>query len=296
MSVVNILRLVVIALLAVINTVLHTSVLLAVALLKWLLPIAPIRRRLTRVLTLLAESWIAVNSALIEYGTPTQVRVQGGESLRYQGWYLVVSNHQSWVDILILQKVFNRRIPFLKFFLKRQLVWVPMLGLAWWALDFPFMKRHTPEQLRRRPELKGSDIRATRLACAKFKQIPVSVMNFVEGTRFTDAKHARHAEAFRHLLRPKAGGIAFVMSAMGEVLQSLVDVSIVYPQGRPTLVELLSGRVPEVLVDIRERPIPPDLINGDYEGDAEFQARFQAWVNQLWKEKDALLDEMKQRR
>jgi 1-acyl-sn-glycerol-3-phosphate acyltransferase len=274
------------------NTVLHTSVLFAFALLKFLLPIAPVRRALSRLLTVLAESWIAVNSWMIEHFSPTRISVQGGESLRYGGWYLVLSNHQSWVDIVVLQKVFNRRIPFLKFFLKQQLIWVPLLGLAWWALDFPFMKRHTPEQLAKRPELKGDDIRETRKACARFKHIPVSVMNFVEGTRFTAAKHARHATAFQHLLRPKAGGVAFVMNAMGEILQSVVDVSIVYPGGIPTLMDLIAGRVAEVRVRIRERPIPVDLIAGDYENDATFRERFQAWVNTLWVEKDAEIAEM----
>ncbi len=67
--------------------------------------------------------------------------MQGVDSLHQRGWYLVSSNHQSWVDILVLQRIFHGRIPFLKFFLKQELIWVPVIGLAWWALDFPFMKR-----------------------------------------------------------------------------------------------------------------------------------------------------------
>lgn len=275
------------------NTVAHTSVLFGFALLKLVLPFAGARRRMSRLLTLIAENWIAVNSWMLERFSPTVVTVEGGESLRYAGWYLVISNHQSWVDIVILQKVFNRRIPFLKFFLKKELIWVPVLGLAWWALDFPFMRRYTPEQLRQRPELQGADVRETRKACERFRAIPVSVMNFVEGTRFTPEKHARHAEAFRHLLRPKAGGIAFVMNAMGEILQSVVDVSIVYPGGIPTLFDLIAGRVAEIRVRIHERPIPADLISGDYENDAEFRQRFQAWINQLWLDKDAELASMR---
>jgi 1-acyl-sn-glycerol-3-phosphate acyltransferase len=275
------------------NTLLHTSVLFGFAVLKLLLPFAATRRRLSRALTVIAENWIAVNSWMLEHFSPTVVRVEGGESLRYAGWYLVVSNHQSWVDIVVLQKVFNRRIPFLKFFLKKELIWVPVLGLAWWALDFPFMRRYTPEQLRQRPELKGADVGETRKACERFRAIPVSVMNFVEGTRFTPTKHARHAEAFRHLLRPKAGGIAFVMNAMGEILQSVVDVSIVYPDGIPTLFDLIAGRVSEVRVRIRERAIPADLISGDYENDGEFRTRFQAWINEIWRDKDSELESMR---
>lgn len=276
-----------------VNTLVHTTVLFVVALFKFLLPIASARRVLSRVLTLIAESWIGVNSAMIDRFTTTRINVHGGDSLRYTGWYLVVSNHQSWVDIVVLQKVLNRRIPFLKFFLKQKLIWVPLLGLAWWALDFPFMKRYTPEQLKQRPELKGADIRETRQACARFRHIPVSVMNFVEGTRFTPGKHARHGAVYQNLLRPKAGGVAFVMNAMGEILQSVVDVTIVYPAGRPTLYDLVADRVPEIRVRIQERAIPADLLSGDYENDSEFRERFQVWINDIWAQKDAEITAMR---
>ena len=269
------------------NTVLHALPLLALGLVKALLPWKPARVRLSHVLVRLAESWIAVNSVLIDRFTATRIHVEGVEGLRYAGWYLVLSNHQSWVDIPVLQYVFNRRIPFLKFFLKRQLIWVPVLGLAWWALDFPFMRRHSQAEVARRPELRGQDLAATRRACEQFKTIPVSVMNFVEGTRFTLAKQASQGTPFAHLLKPKAGGVAFVLGAMGEALQSVLDVDIVYPAGRPSLADFMSGRLREVRVRVRELPVPQELVGGDYEGDGEFRARFQAWINALWQAKDA---------
>jgi 1-acyl-sn-glycerol-3-phosphate acyltransferase len=134
--------------------------------------------------------------------------VQGIAGLDPRGWYLVNCNHQSWADILVLQHLLTHRIPLLKFFLKQQLLWVPVMGLAWWALDFPFMRRHSEEVLKAHPELRGKDQEATRLACEKFSLIPTSVMNFCEGTRFTPTKHQRQQSPYRHLLRPKAGGIA----------------------------------------------------------------------------------------
>jgi 1-acyl-sn-glycerol-3-phosphate acyltransferase len=193
------------------------------------------------------------------------------------------------VDIVVLQKVFNRRIPLLRFFLKRQLFWVPVLGLAWWALDFPFMARHTREQLARRPELAGRDIAATRRACEKFRAIPVSIMNFVEGTRFTPGKHAAQESPYRRLLRPKAGGVAFVLDAMGDCLDGILDVSIAYPAGRPSMGDLLADRIPEVRVHVCERAIPADLLHGDYQGDPAYRDRFQQWMNGLWTEKDAAM-------
>jgi 1-acyl-sn-glycerol-3-phosphate acyltransferase len=238
---------------------------------------------------LIAESWIGVNSRMIDAFTRTRFRVEGMETLRYAGHYLVLANHQSWVDIPVLQKVFNRRIPLLRFFLKSQLFWVPLLGLAWWALDFPFMKRYSKQQLARRPELAGRDLAVTRAACEKFRHIPVSVMNFVEGTRFTLAKHAQQGAPYRHLLRPKAGGVAFVLGAMGEAIESVLDVTVSYDIGKPSLVDLFTDRIGEVRVRVQERPVPAGLAGGDYENDADYRARFQAWVNQLWADKDALL-------
>lgn len=281
------LRVTLIFLLLAANTVLHVLPLLVVALVKALLPFDRLRKASNPVLTGLAESWIGVNSAMVDRLFRTRVHVQQDAALQKDGHYLVLANHQSWVDIVVLQKVFNRRIPLLRFFLKRQLFWVPLLGLAWWALDFPFMGRHTPRQIARRPELAGRDVETTRRACEKFREMPVAIMNFVEGTRFTPAKHARQGAPYRHLLKPKSGGVAFVLDAMGEGLHAILDVTIAYPGGRPSLVDLLANRVPEIRVHVRQRPIPDELLGGDYQNDRAFRIRFQHWMNTMWQEKDA---------
>lgn len=274
------------------NTGIHVPVLLLFALFKLVLRFRAAQVGLTRVLIAIATSWVAVNSALMRVLTPTRFVFEGLDTLAPEGWYLVIANHQSWVDIPVLQMALNRRIPMLKFFLKQQLMWVPVMGLAWWALDFPFMRRHSREEIARNPALRGQDIEATRRACAKFRYTPVSVMNFVEGSRFTPGKHARQNSPYTHLLPPKAGGVAFVLQAMGDSLQALVDASLVYPAGRPSLYDLLAGRVPEVRLRVQQRPLPPDLLGRDYQEDPEFRARFQAWLNGLWADKDAELGRM----
>jgi 1-acyl-sn-glycerol-3-phosphate acyltransferase len=278
------------SLLALTSTVALVPVLLLLALLKLLLPIAAVRRLLSRLIILVAETWIGINNAMIRLFTRDQRwDIEGAEHLQRDGWYLVLSNHQSWVDILVLQYVCNQRIPFLKFFIKSQLIWVPFLGLAWWALDFPFMKRYSKEHLEKHPELRGKDVEATRRACQKFAELPVSVMNFVEGTRFTPAKHDRQRSPFKHLLKPKAGGVAFVLETMGETLRSIIDITIVYPDGRPTLTDLLSGRVNRVRVHVQRREIPRELLVGNYENDVEVRERYQTWINGIWAEKDRLI-------
>jgi 1-acyl-sn-glycerol-3-phosphate acyltransferase len=284
------LRVALILVLVACSTILHVLPLLAVALLKAAMPSERLRRAANPLLAGIAERWIGFNNRLWDAFTNTRLVVDGDAAPRPDGHYLVLANHRSWVDILVLQKVFNRRIPMLRFFLKRQLFWVPLLGLAWWALDFPFMGRYTPKQVARNPALGRRDVEATRRACAKFRDIPVAIMNFVEGTRFTAAKHAAQGSPYRHLLKPKSGGAAFVLDAMGSGLHAILDVTIAYPGGTPSLLDLLAGRIPEVRVRVRERAIPEALLAGDYQNDRAFRATFQQWMNGLWREKDSELD------
>ena len=274
------------------NSVVHVAPLLGVALLKLVARWAAARTVFDRWLMAIAASWIDVNSYLFDRLTDTRVVVTGLPEPMPDGQLLVVCNHQSWVDIPVLQKLFNRRLPLLRFFLKSQLIWVPVLGLAWWALDFPFMKRYSREQIERRPERAGRDIAATRKACERFRDIPVSIVNFVEGTRFSASKHTRQASDYTHLLKPRAGGTAFVLDAMGESLDTLVDVTIVYPYGRGELPDLFANRIPEVRVDIRTLPIPASLRGRDYREDPDFRAEIQEWINQLWQAKDERIQRM----
>ncbi len=272
-----------------VNTVVHVVALLAAALLKAVFRVRVARRAFDRVLMSIAESWIGVNTFMIRTMTRTRIVVESSAPLSYTGHYLVLANHQSWVDIPVLQAVFNRRIPLLRFFLKSQLIWVPLLGLAWWALDFPFMKRYSREQLAKHPELAGRDIETTRRACEKFRGIPISVLNFVEGTRLTTLKRDQQRSPYRHLLKPKAGGVAFVLEAMGDALHAVLDVTIAYANGRPTFGDLLANRIPEVRVHVREREIPAELVRGDYQNDPAARERVQAWINAVWTDKDEQL-------
>lgn len=266
--------------------------LVMVSILKVVIPWKPSRMLCTKILILLGTGWIGVNNKMMALFSRIDWDVRGMEGIEPNGWYLVVSNHQSWVDILVLQNIFNRKIPFLKFFLKQELIWVPLMGVAWWALDFPFMKRYSKEYLAKHPQHKGKDLAATKAACAKFRSTPVSVMNFVEGTRFSAAKQKRQNSPFSHLLRPKAGGIAYVLSAMGDHLQSIVDVTICYPEGPQSFWGLLCGRVRTIRIDIRLRPITDEIL-GDYFEDSDFRETFCLWLNEIWEQKDLRLAQMK---
>jgi len=272
------------------STLIGYPFLLITSLIK-LVPFKPVQKICTKILIMIATRWIHNNTFLCKKILGVQIKVTGETDIPMKEWYLVISNHQSWSDIVILQMVFNGKIPLLKFFLKKELIWVPLLGVAWWALDFPFMKRFTAEFLAKNPHLKGKDIEITKKACEKFSFTPVSIMNFVEGTRFTEAKHKRQKSPFKNLLKPKAGGTGFVFTAMGHQLHSILNVTIKYPQHDLNFWNFLCGRIDEVDVFIEKIPVTDDLI-GDYISDMKYQKRFQNWLNDLWIKKDKMLDKM----
>jgi 1-acyl-sn-glycerol-3-phosphate acyltransferase len=275
-----------------VNTVLWATPIIVLSVFK-LIPLALWRRFISYLLDACATAWITVNNINQRISSGTKWHVTGLEKLTRDDWYLVIANHQSWVDILVLQRVFNRQIPFLKFFLKKELIYVPILGLAWWALDFPFMRRYSKSFLAKHPHLKGKDMETTRKACERFRFKPVSIMNFVEGTRFTHTKHNKQGSPFSHLLKPKAGGVAFVLSAMGSQLHKLIDVTIYYPHGIPTFWDFVCGKVKDIRVNIDVTPIKEIMDNGHYSDDyfdnPEVRARFQRWLNERWHQKDELL-------
>ncbi len=269
------------SLLLALNCLFWVPLLLLLAVLKLLLPQRAVRLRLDPLLIRVAEAWIACNSGWMALTQKTDWDVEGIQGLQRRGWYLVNCNHQTWADILVLQHLLTGRIPLLKFFLKQQLVWVPIMGLAWWALDFPFMRRHSEEVLRAHPELRARDREVTRIACEKFALIPTSVMNFCEGTRFTAAKHRQQGSPYRHLLKPKAGGIALALNVMGDRFHAILDVTIVYPDGAPDFWQFLCGRMRRVRVRVQTLPVPHQLAAGDYAADAAVREAFQQWLQQI---------------
>jgi len=275
-----------VTLLLLLNTLVLFGPLMVFALLKLLLS-GRLRDHASAAVMWIAETWAEIDKLIFALCIPTRWEIRGAAELRRDTSYLVISNHQSWVDIPALIQTLNRRTPFFKFFLKKELIWVPFLGLAWWALDYPFMKRYTKAFLAKNPELAGKDLEITRQACELFKRQPVTVVNYLEGTRFSPAKRQQQQSPYSHLLKPKAGGVAFVLAAMGEQLDAILDVTVIYPQARtPGFWDLISGAVPRVIIDIQTREMDPALWQGDYENDPVFRQQVQDWVNRLWLEKD----------
>ncbi|MGZ8262748.1 MAG: acyltransferase [Burkholderiales bacterium] len=270
------------------NTVAIVCCMVPLALLKLVLPLGYVRRCTDRLLNALAGVWIGINGAWIAAVERTRWTVSGLDGLESGRWYLLSSNHQSWVDIFVLQKVLHRRVPLLKFFLKRELIYVPVIGLAWWALDFPFVRRSGGVRDSK------EDLKATRKSCERFKAIPTALINFVEGTRYTREKALAQRSPYRHLLKPKVAGIAIALATMGDKFDAVLDVTIVYPGRVPTFWDLLSGEIADVIVTIRELPVPPALVRASSPRDPAFRGAVQGWMQDLWAEKDQRIEQLLQ--
>ncbi|MGH8597668.1 MAG: acetyltransferase [Gammaproteobacteria bacterium] len=249
-------------------------------------------------MTRIIDVWVAGNRFLMRAIDMTHIETSVNTSapLSRGRWYVVISNHQGWSDILVLQDVFLRRIPPLKFFVKRQLLWVPFIGFAMWLLEFPYVHRYSREALEKNPELRRHDQEATKQACEHFKRRPTSVLNFMEGTRFTMEKHARQNSKFHNLLTPKTGGFGYVVGALGQRIDQVLDVTIVYPGGVPSFWEFLSGQSPTVRVEISTRQVPAPLVEADDELAADVREELRVWVDDLWLQKDRRIDELREAR
>jgi len=239
----------------------------------------------------IATHWISSNSALIDNMLPRKDwRINLPDDIHTNGKYLLVSNHQSWVDTSIVQYIGEKRLPLTRFFTKFELIYIPIVGQAFYFLDFPMMRRHSKEAIAKNPSLKGKDIEEAKRACALLKDKPFTLLNYLEGTRFTKAKQAQQKSPYTHLLKPRAGGLSLAISALGEDIDGILDMTIVYPDGVPSYGDLWKGNIKRLGVDLRYIDIPDALFEsikqGGYENDEDTKAQMFDWVEQVWHQKD----------
>jgi len=251
-----------------------------------ILPVPPLQRVCSTLAHWAYRRWSRHNRQLMELFNPVEWQLSGLTELKQDSWYLLISNHKSWLDIPVLTQFALERIPEPKFFLKEELKWVPFIGSASWALDMPFMKRYSQAQIAKNPALQGKDIETTKKSCEKFRHQPTTIINFVEGTRFTESKKRQKNSPFQHLLPAKAGGIAFTLASMGSQFDAVLNVTLIYPDnpGHVAL-DMLLGRLKRVVIQVEVLPVDERII-GDYFNDPVYRQNFQLWLNQRWVEKD----------
>ncbi|KOO04953.1 acyltransferase [Vibrio nereis] len=278
--------------LVIVNSAICSILICFIALLKMLLPTHQMKAKGTALANQVMWLWATVNALIMSLSNRVEWEIEGGEELHKNGWYLLISNHLSWTDIVVLCCVFKDRIPMPKFFLKHQLLYVPFIGMACWALDMPFMRRYSREYLLRHPEKRGQDLATTRRSCEKFKYSPTTVVNYVEGTRFTPEKQRKSKAGYEHLLQPKTGGIAYTLAAMGEQFENIIDVTLAYPENTESpFKDMLMGKMSKIVVRINVLPVDEKVL-GDYFNDKPFKRQFQQWLTGVWQEKDKLLQDI----
>ncbi|HEN1159329.1 TPA: acyltransferase [Klebsiella pneumoniae] len=278
--------------LTILVTIICSVPIIVAGLIKLLVPIPAVWRSISVFCNFMMYCWCEGLALLLHLNPWLKWDVQGLEGLNKKNWYLLISNHHSWADIVVLCVLFRKHIPMNKYFLKQQLAWVPFIGLACWALDMPFMRRYSRSYLIRHPERRGKDVETTRRSCEKFRAHPTTIVNFVEGSRFTEEKKRETRSPYHNLLPPKAAGIAMALNVLGSQFNKLLNVTLCYPDNhtRP-FYDILSGRLTRIVVRINLVPIGEEL-HGDYVNDKNFKRGFQRWLNGLWEEKDRQLTDI----
>lgn len=280
------------ALLVILNTAMVSIIMATCAIFKLLISHPTSQRFFSNKANQTMWLWATINKFLLTLFNNVEWQVSGHETLNKDSWYLLLSNHISWTDIVVLSSLFKDTMPMTKFFVKKQLLYVPFVGLACWALDMPFMRRYSRQYLLKHPEKRIADMKSTRKACQKFTQVPTTIVNYVEGSRVTPLKQQRSNSPYQHLLLPKAGGVAYTLAAMGEQFDSIVDVTLAYPLNRDTpFKDLLMGKMKKIVVQVNIIDITPE-VQGDYFNDPIYKQEFQQWLSAIWQKKDQQLDDI----
>jgi 1-acyl-sn-glycerol-3-phosphate acyltransferase len=241
----------------------------------------------SKITTLLSKSpyyWATLNKPAIHWLGAKQWKVSYPKELDPHGIYLVISNHQSWADIIIILFLLERKIAPLKFFMKKELAWqLPIIGLACKAIGFPMLSRHTKEAIKKNPELKNKDRESMINACASVKKNPSSLIIFPEGSRLTRLKQAKQDSPYPYLLKPKAGGVAMIVNGVKDNLQGILDITIDFraKNSKISLWNFVMGDYTSLHADIEFLPIP-DKLQGNYEEDKEYRKIIQSWLSERW--------------
>lgn len=189
---------------------------------------------------------------------------------------IVIANHRSWADVFLIQSAVARHGPIVKFLCKRELAWIPVLGLIFLAFDFPVVRRRGSRGLPE-AESRAADRRRVREACETLRTRPAAMLTFVEGTRFTPEKHARVASPYRCLLPPKTGGFEAIVESLRGVEARVLDLTILY-SGTSAFWTFLGGAAGETEVRAESFALREVLAAGPRD-----------WLAGRWRGKDEAL-------
>jgi len=248
--------------------------LILAAIVRIMLPIDSVKRSMFRIVSLIYKAAVNIDTWYLTQILKINLNLDDPENilddLSRPGKSLVICNHQSWFDIFILQALICRSGPILQFVIKRELLWVPVLGWVCLVLDFPRMHRKKDRNSRLR------DLKVAEKASLNLSHEQGALMLFPEGTRFTPGKHLAGASQYKHLLNPKTGGFGVILQSMNEHAR-ILDVTISYESADADCWRCMSGAVNNITVKVVSTEV------GEI-GDAAL------WLKQCWRSKDDSLE------
>ena len=227
----------------------------------------PFYNACTRLIELCYKTAAAINSAWMVHVVGINFNVDG--TLPDQPTQVIVANHQTWFDIPILQHVVTGQGPVLKFLIKRQLVWLPIVGWICYALNFPRMNRGSDGRAHRQ------DLDAIKKASSTMHKERGALLIFAEGTRFTEEKHRNQNSPYKKLLIPRPGGLKVALSTMPPDTP-VVDITINYKGGETNFWKCLHGANRDIDIYI-EKHNAAEIIDA------------RSWLRDRWEQKDKSL-------
>ena len=266
------------------------------ALIRLILPVKPVLKSLDGLYQGIFWLWAHFLACEIALTNKTKWDIAGLEGLKVNKACMIISNHLSWADIVMLIVIFRGRIPITKFFLKHSLIYIPIIGQVCFALGMPFLRRYTRSEILKNPKLKTKDLDATRKACLSVIEHPSTLVNFVEGTRYTKAKAKAQKSPYQNLMPPKAASLAVALGIIGARLDCILNTTLQYPQndGGKVFIDLLKGRLHAVIARVEvidAHTIQSELV-GDYMSDKQFKRSFTKKLRDLWQAKDEQIAEL----
>lgn len=268
------------------------------ALIRLILPVKPLLHLLDQMNQQIYHLWVGNNQMLLKLTNRIKWDIQGlNEAPSVKGSCIIISNHVSWTDIVMLGCIYGKKIPLTKFFLKQSLIYIPILGQVCYSLGMPFLRRYSRTEILKNPKLMTRDINATRKACNILLEHPSTLVNFVEGTRYTPQKAREQKSPHHHLMPPKAASLAIALGIIGKDIECLFNTTLLYPENSGkgnVFIAMLSGRLTRVIARIeviKPEQIKEELI-GDYLNDKQFKRQFTVFLRNLWQEKDRMIGQL----
>ena len=210
--------------------------------------------------------------------------------------YLVISNHLSTFDQLLIQYILNKRSSTLYLFAKYELIFTTLTyGIIGYLLGHIFIKRPSPFWLKynTRRELSEFNQNILKKNFQLFQDIPRSFLLFPEGSRFTPEKKKTLESPHEYLLPPKIKAMEWMFSGMKKHLPDTsikcIDFTLVYPDHllkKPSFLDLLKGNF-SVYLNVNVYSLAE--ITKDCTNSEETEARLKEWIDEVWVKKDQMI-------